>query len=112
LLQGIPFYNWLNDDVHDVNRPHATVFPDGCGLGATWNKQAMFNVGYLIGYEARATHNGLVHGGDRGVDENASGMTTYAPNMNLVHDPRWSVSVVRVLVRLAWVQGWVQGLNH
>jgi beta-glucosidase len=80
----------LNDDVHSVNRHHATVFPNGCGLGATWNKLLLFDVGYMIGNEARATHNGLVHEGDRGVNENAAGMTIYSPNMNLVRDPRWS----------------------
>ena len=33
LRLGIPSYNWLNDDVHSVRNNHATVFPDGCGLG-------------------------------------------------------------------------------
>jgi beta-glucosidase len=86
---SIPKYNWLNDDVHSVMKPKATVFPDGCGLGATWDRQSLFDVGYLIGNEARATHNGLVHEGDRGWNENGAGITTYAPNMNLVRDPRW-----------------------
>ena len=70
---------------------HATVFPNGCGLGASWDKSTLFDVGYLIGNEARATHNGRVHSGDRGQnDENGVGITTYAPNINLVRDPRWS----------------------
>ena len=29
---GIPSYNWLNDDVHAVQQPHTTVFPDGTSL--------------------------------------------------------------------------------
>ena len=33
LRLGIPSYNWLNDDIHSVRNNHATVFPDGCGLG-------------------------------------------------------------------------------
>ena len=87
--QGIPSYNWLNDDVHAVMQKEATVFPDGCGLGATWSKDILNAVGYLIGVEARATHNAAVHRGDRGHLENGVGITTYAPNINLVRDPRW-----------------------
>eukprot|EP01084_Bolivina_argentea_P119379 211672_1 len=38
LRLGIPSYNWLNDDIHSVRNNNATVFPNGCGLGATWSK--------------------------------------------------------------------------
>ena len=62
---GIPSYVWLNDDVHGVNGPHATVFPDGCGLGAAFDKDLMYQVGLALGHEARAVHNGFVHDGDR-----------------------------------------------
>eukprot|EP01044_Picomonas_judraskeda_P013817 COSAG03_NODE_2129_length_3093_cov_5.664329_3_plen_384_part_00 len=65
---GIPAYVWLNDDVHGVNGPHATVFPDGCGLGASFDKELMHAVGLALGSEARAVHNGFVHDGDRGSD--------------------------------------------
>ena len=86
---GIPAYCWLNDDVHGVNGPHATIFPDGCGLGATWDKDLMHAVGRAIGSEARADHNGYVHDGDRGTGgENGVGITMYGPNINLVRDPR------------------------
>ena len=33
---GIPSYQWLNDDEHGVRNSHATMFPDGCGLGASY----------------------------------------------------------------------------
>jgi beta-glucosidase len=96
---GIPAYVWLNDDVHGVQSPHATIFPDGCGLGATWDKELMHAVGAALGAEARAAHNGYVHDGDRGTDgsplgagsgagENGVGITMYGPNVNLVRDPR------------------------
>lgn len=90
---GIPAYVWLNDDVHGVNGPHATVFPDGCGLGASFDKELMHSVGIALGSEARAVHNGFVHDGDRGSDgstyssdhgENGVGITMYGPNINLV----------------------------
>lgn len=46
-------YVWLNDDVHGVNGPHATVFPDGCGLGAAFDKDLMHEVGLALGLEVR-----------------------------------------------------------
>ncbi|XP_065196530.1 uncharacterized protein LOC135828022 [Sycon ciliatum] len=87
---GIPAYNWLNDDEHGVKQKHATSFPNGCALGAMWDKQTMYRVGEAVGQEARALHNGFVHEGNRGEPhDNGVGITMYAPNMNLVRDPRW-----------------------
>eukprot|EP01084_Bolivina_argentea_P317679 550831_1 len=91
LRLGIPSYNWLNDDVHSVRNVHATVFPDGCGMGATWSKKDANIVGNTVGLEARGLHNSLVHGGNRGTF-NGAGITAYGPNMNLVRDPRWGRS--------------------
>ena len=64
---GIPSYNWLNDDEHGVHEAHATSFPNGCALGAMWDKQTMLKVGAAVGLEARVGHNGYVHTGE---DEN------------------------------------------
>lgn len=86
---GIPSYNWLNDDEHAEDSPHATVFPNGPTLGATFNKKLLFDVGYAIANEARGGHNGYVHYGDRGHLSNGKGMTMYSPNLNLVRDSRW-----------------------
>ena len=93
---GIPAYNWLNDDEHGVRLPHATVFPNGPGLGASWDKILLNSVGNAIGIEARGGHNGYVHDGDRGNGQNAVGITLYAPNMNLVRDPRWGRAQVHM----------------
>ena len=41
-------------------------------------------VGLAIGMEARGGHNGYVHEGERGHNENGVGITMYAPNMNMV----------------------------
>ena len=65
---GIPAYVWLNDDVHGVQGPHGVVFPDGCGLGASFDRALLHAVGLALGSEARAAHNGYVHDGDRGAD--------------------------------------------
>ncbi|CAF1588452.1 unnamed protein product, partial [Didymodactylos carnosus] len=87
---GIPSYNWLNDDVHSVMQQHSTVFPDGCGLGATWSRTALLIVGQTVGIEARGTYNYNQHQGKRGQDgTNGLGISIYGPNMNLVRDPRW-----------------------
>ena len=93
---GIPAYVWLNDDVHGVNGPHATVFPDGCSLGASFDKEMMHAVGLALGSEARAAHNGFVHDGDRGGSgqtysadhgENGVGITMYGPNVSHLRRP-------------------------
>ena len=91
LRLGIPSYNWLNDDIHSVRNNHATVFPNGCGLGATFAKDDMFTTGNTVGIEARGLHAQLVHSGNRGTF-NGAGLTAYGPNMNLVRDPRWGRS--------------------
>eukprot|EP01087_Luapelamoeba_hula_P014948 TRINITY_DN4436_c1_g1_i1.p1 TRINITY_DN4436_c1_g1~~TRINITY_DN4436_c1_g1_i1.p1 ORF type:complete len:494 (+),score=58.07 TRINITY_DN4436_c1_g1_i1:1-1482(+) len=96
---SIPAYNWLNEGIHGVCAPTppehelgfrdtgaATSFPNGCGLGPTWNKQRLSEVGRTIGIEARGKHNGFVHAGLR-LDQ--MGLTFYTPNINLVKDPRW-----------------------
>jgi beta-glucosidase len=52
---GIPSYQWLNDDQHGVARTpaRATVFPNGCALGATFSAATLHSVGRIIGEEAR-----------------------------------------------------------
>jgi beta-glucosidase len=57
----IPSYNWLNDDEHGVRLHHATSFPNGCALGATWDSQLLHRVAQAIAVEARGLHNGFVH---------------------------------------------------
>ena len=77
-----PSYAWANDDIHSINQNQSTVFPDGCGLGASWSRAILQGVGYTVGSEARATHNGLVQPGGR--ENDGTGITTYSPNINLV----------------------------
>eukprot|EP00039_Didymoeca_costata_P007118 m.96434 g.96434 ORF g.96434 m.96434 type:complete len:835 (+) comp13547_c1_seq2:207-2711(+) len=87
---GIPAYNWLSDDEHGVRGWESTYFPDGPGLGASFDKELLFEVGEVVGKEARAKHNYLTHTtGMRDNAFNGDGITVYGPNMNLVKDPRW-----------------------
>ncbi len=101
---SIPAYSYLNDDQHGVKQPDATAFPNGASLGATWDADLLKAVGLAIGVEARGVHSTLEDksgetGGHSwpGTIRNGVGLTLYAPNVNLVHDPR-----VR---RRAW-RGW------
>jgi len=85
-------YQWLNDDEHGVARTpaRATAFPSGCGLGATWSADILLEVGRVIGQEARGLHNGFLRTDpSRSMHCNGCGITLYAPNINLVRDPRW-----------------------
>src|SRR5690242_15910022 len=67
----------------------ATVFPSGNALGLSWDAALLRTIGATIGEEARATHNGAVHAGNRGAAQNGVGITLYSPNMNLVRNPLW-----------------------
>ena len=91
--QGVPAYQWLNDDQHGVARTqaNATVFPNGVGLGATFDADLIHQVGFVVGNEARGLHNGFLSADPvgRNVKCNGCGITAYAPNLNLVRDPRW-----------------------
>ena len=82
---GIPAYNWLSDDEHGVRGWDSTYFPDGPGLGASFDKHLLYAVGEVVGMEARAEHNFLTHTtGMRDNAFNGDGITVYGPNMNLV----------------------------
>ena len=85
---GIPEYQWLNDDQHGVARTpaHATVFPNGVGLGATFAHNTLRSVGFVVGNEARGLHNGFLRTDPTGREMKCNGcsLTMYAPNLNLV----------------------------
>jgi len=95
---AIPAYNWLNDDEHGViGTTRAASYPMGVGIGASWSKEIAHSVGRAIGIEARSTHNTLADKSGNNcsststgkVTANGCGITLYAPNINLVRDPRW-----------------------
>ena len=53
-------------------------------------KRDMRKVGHIIGMEARAVHNSLIHNNNRnGYHNDGGAITTNSPNVNLVRDPRW-----------------------
>jgi beta-glucosidase len=87
---GIPRYDYLNDDEHGLRLPHATSFPNGVTLGASWDRELLRQVGATIGVEARGDMRGFVNEGNRARgNENGLGITVYAPNLNLAISPLW-----------------------
>ena len=84
---GIPQYNWWNECLHGVGRAgEATVFPQAIGMGATWNKALIHEMGVAVSDEARAKHHRFVQEGKRGIYQ---GLTFWTPNINIFRDPRW-----------------------
>jgi beta-glucosidase len=84
---GIPAYNWWNESLHGVARAgRATVFPQPIGLAATFDPALVVRAAEATGTEARAKHHEAARRGRRGIYE---GLTFFAPNINIVRDPRW-----------------------
>lgn len=84
---AIPAYNWWNECLHGVARAGlATVFPQGIGMGASWNVPLLSQVATAISDEARAKHHEFVRRGWRNMN---MGLTFWTPNINIFRDPRW-----------------------
>lgn len=84
---GIPAYNWWNEALHGVMQgPYSTEFPQGIGLGATWDAPLMHKVGDTISTEARAKYNEEVRKNPTAFE---MGIDFWAPNINIFRDPRW-----------------------
>jgi beta-glucosidase len=86
---GLPAYNYWNEALHGVaNNGIATVFPEPVGMASTWNPQLMRQEGTIVGIEGRAKHNDYAnkHNGD---SKWWTGLTFWAPNINIFRDPRW-----------------------
>ncbi|XP_002527213.3 probable beta-D-xylosidase 6 [Ricinus communis] len=87
---GIPPYEWWSESLHGIaiNGPGvsftigpvsaATGFPQVIISAAAFNRTLWFLIGSAIAIEARAMHN-----------VGQSGLTFWAPNVNIFRDPRW-----------------------
>ncbi|MFY0628047.1 MAG: glycoside hydrolase family 3 C-terminal domain-containing protein [Reichenbachiella sp.] len=83
----IPAYNWWNEALHGVGRSgNATIFPQAIGLGATFDKDLLFEVSSAISDEARAMYNAS---SSKGYYNQYNGLTFWTPNVNIFRDPRW-----------------------
>ncbi|WP_298498322.1 glycoside hydrolase family 3 C-terminal domain-containing protein [uncultured Algibacter sp.] len=84
---GVPEYNWWNECLHGVARAgEATVFPQGIGMGATWNPDLIYEMGEVVSDEARAKHHKSKLEEKRGIYQ---GLNFWTPNINIFRDPRW-----------------------
>jgi beta-glucosidase len=75
---GIASYRWWNEALHGVANGTATVFPNPTGLAAAWDVNLQHEMARAIGQEGRARH-----------AAQGSGLDFWAPNLNLLRDPRW-----------------------
>jgi beta-glucosidase len=84
---GIQAYNWSNEGLHGVAFSGiATVFPQVIGMAATWDPKLIHQEADVISTEARAKYNYAISKGEHGEHQ---GLTYWAPNINIVRDPRW-----------------------
>lgn len=84
---GILPYSWWNEALHGVARTgKATVFPQCIGLAATFDADLMKRIGTAVSDEAWAKYNIAQKLENY---SQYSGLTFYAPNVNIFRDPRW-----------------------
>ncbi|XVF64750.1 hypothetical protein PTKIN_Ptkin09bG0192000 [Pterospermum kingtungense] len=90
---GIPAYQWWSEALHGVaylstvsqgmsfngTIQSATSFPQVILSAATFDIHLWYRIGQATGIEARAVYNA----------GQATGMTFWAPNINIYRDPRW-----------------------
>ncbi|CAN0922622.1 Probable beta-D-xylosidase 7 [Linum grandiflorum] len=85
----IPSYEWWSEALHGVASAigihfngtisKATSFPQVILTAASFDAYQWYRIGQVIGKEARALYN----------SGQASGLTFWAPNINIFRDPRW-----------------------
>ncbi|MDV7187162.1 glycoside hydrolase family 3 C-terminal domain-containing protein [Lutibacter sp. TH_r2] len=84
---NVPDYDWWNEALHGIARNgKATIFPQGIGLGATFDPVLAKKVASAISDEARAKYKVSQSMGNH---SRYSGLTFWTPNVNIFRDPRW-----------------------
>ncbi|GAB4828639.1 hypothetical protein Ancab_018304 [Ancistrocladus abbreviatus] len=89
---GIPPYIWWNEGLHGIASspgvnfngpiPNATSFPTVILMAAAFNESLWKSVGEAVSTEGRAIYN-----------SGQAGLTFWAPNINIIRDPRWGRSM-------------------
>jgi len=99
---GIPSYSHRNEALHgvvggkstDANAAGSakdlptTTFPQVIGMAATWDTALINEEATVISTEARARYNDYSAAHDGNIISRY-GLNYYAPNINIVRDPRW-----------------------
>ncbi|WP_111709301.1 glycoside hydrolase family 3 N-terminal domain-containing protein [Lutibacter citreus] len=84
---NVPDYDWWNEALHGIARNgKATIFPQGIGLGATFDPELAKRVASAISDEARAKY---AVSQSMGNHSKYAGLTFWTPNVNIFRDPRW-----------------------
>ncbi len=84
---GLLPFEWWNEALHGVARTgRATVFPQNIGIAATFDPELVKQIGEAISDEAWAKFNIAQRMQNYG---KYTGLTFYAPNINIFRDPRW-----------------------
>jgi beta-glucosidase len=100
---SIPAYNWWSEGTNsyqapdayfvtlppsEANDPGVTVFPQAIGLAATWDPILHQQVADVTSTEARERYNWYT-AANQGASVHDTGVTVWAPNINIFRDPRW-----------------------
>jgi beta-glucosidase len=100
---SIPAYNWWSEGTNgyqapdayfvtlppsEANDPGVTVFPQAVGLAATWDPILHQQVADVTSTEARERYNWYT-AANQGASVHDTGVTVWAPNINIFRDPRW-----------------------
>lgn len=83
----IPAYSWWNEALHGVARNgFATVYPMPTALAATFDDRLVEKMFGMVADEARMKY---YRSQDAGEFDDYTGLTFFAPNINIFRDPRW-----------------------
>jgi len=88
----VPAYNWWSEALHGVMTRDVTVFPQAIGLAATFDSPLIKDMATAISTEARARFHETQRqaaGGGAAAFGRLGGLDFWAPNINIVRDPRW-----------------------
>jgi beta-glucosidase len=83
---NVPAYDWWSEALHGVTVDGTTEFPAPIGLAATFDVPAIHEMAVAISIEGRIKHAQDVRAGHSNIME---GLDFWAPNINIVRDPRW-----------------------
>jgi beta-glucosidase len=82
----VPAYDWWSEALHGVAVNGTTEFPEPIGLAASFDAPAIHKMAVAISIEGRIKHMQAMRKGYSRIFE---GLDFWAPNVNIVRDPRW-----------------------
>lgn len=88
---SIPAYNWWGEACHGLmGVSDVTVFPQAIALASTFDDDGQLATYSMVSDEARGRYNSISRDGDIGPYVSwIPNLTFWAPNVNLIRDPRW-----------------------